>query len=109
LTNWSCQRLTLFTTNLIIAEIHRLTLFRAGLEAALRGLDRVESSPSVRLHFATARDHEEALRWLGRLAPRPVTCTDAVSFSVMTAAGCKHFLGFDGDFVAAGFQPWPGR
>src|SRR5690606_3909779 len=77
------QRLTLVTTNLVIAEIHRLTLFRAGLEPAMRALERMDASPSLNLHFPTARDHEEALRWLERLAPRSVTYTDAVSFAVM--------------------------
>lgn len=102
------QRLTLVTTNLVIAEIHRLTLFRAGLEPAMRALERIDASPSLNLYFPTARDHEEALRWLERLAPRSVTYTDAVSFAVMTAMKCKHVLGFDGDFVAAGFQLWRG-
>ncbi len=74
----------------------------------MRALERMDASPSLNLHFPTARDHEEALRWLERLAPRSVTYTDAVSFAVMTAMKCKHVLGFDGDFVAAGFQLWRG-
>lgn len=102
------RRLPLFTTNLIIAETHRLTLFRAGPEPASRALDRIDASPSTSVHFATARDHDAARRWLERLSPRPVTYTDAVSFAVMTAAKCKHVLGFDDDFVAAGFQLWSG-
>lgn len=100
--------LQLVTTNLVIAEIHRLMLFRAGLEPALRMLDRIGASPSTGIHFATASDHEEGRRWLERLAPRPVTYTDAVSFAVMSAARCKHVLGFDADFVAAGFELWRG-
>ena len=103
------QRLPLVTTNLIIAEIHRLTLFRAGLEPASRILDRIGASPSTSVHFATARDHEEARGWLERLSPRAITYTDAVSFAVMAGAKCKHVLGFDEDFVAAGFELWCGR
>ena len=60
------------------------------------------------VHFATARDYEEALRWLERLLPRPITYTDAVSFSVMAAAKCDHVLDFDNVFVAAGFRQWGG-
>ena len=97
------RRLPLLTTNLVIAETHRLTLFRAGLEAALRALDRIDASPSVTVVFPTADDHAAARRWLSRLAPRPITYTDAVSFAVMEGARCRHFLGFDGDFAAAGF------
>lgn len=103
------RRIPLITTNLVIAEIHRLTLFRAGLEAALKALDRIDASPSVTIHFAAARDHAEGRRWLERLAPRPITYTDAVSFAVMAAGECRHVLGFDGDFAAAGFELWHGR
>ena len=100
------RRIPLVTTNLIIAETHRLTLFRAGLAPALRALERIDASPSVTIHFATSGDHVAARRWLERLAPRPVTYTDAVSFAVMEATKCIHVLGFDEDFAAAGFELW---
>lgn len=102
------RRIPLVTTNLIIAETHRLTLFRAGLEPALRALDRIDASPSVTVRFATTGDHAEGRRWLERLAPRPITYTDAVSFAVMAAAKCTQVLGFDEDFAAAGFELWRG-
>ena len=88
----------------MIAESHRLALFRAGVAPALRALDRIDASPRVTVHFPTAADHEAARRWLERMAPRPVTYTDAVSFAVMEATACRHVLGFDRDFVAAGFM-----
>lgn len=100
------QRIPLVTTNLVVAEIHRLTLFRAGREPALRALERIDASPSVTVHFATGDDHSAGRRWLERLAPRPVTYTDAVSFAVMEATKCTHVLGFDQDFAAAGFELW---
>src|SRR5262245_19311831 len=81
------RRMRLVTTNLVLAEVHRLTLFRVGVEAAARGLDRIDESPSVAVHFATAEHHAAARRWLARLAPRPVTYADAVSFSVMESIG----------------------
>lgn len=102
------RRIPLLTTNLIIAEVHRLTLFRAGLQPALRALERLDASPSVTIHFATADDHTAARGWLERLAPRPVTYTDAVSFAVMEASRCREVLGFDDDFAAAGFTLWRG-
>ncbi len=102
------RRIRLLTTNLILAEVHRLTLFRAGVQATVRALDRIDASRSVTIHFATAEDHAAARRWLERLAPHPVTYTDAVSFAVMEAAGCRHVLGFDQDFAAAGFTLWRG-
>jgi uncharacterized protein len=100
------RRIALVTTNLIVAETYRLTLFRAGHEPALRALDRIDASSSVTVHFATSADHSSARRWLERLAPRPVTYTDAVSFAVMGVARCTHVLAFDRDFAAAGFELW---
>jgi predicted nucleic acid-binding protein len=100
------QRLPLVTTNLVVAEVQRLTLFRAGRDAASRFLERLDESPSVTIHFATAADHAAARAWLERLAPRPVTYTDAVSFAVMQATKCRYVLGFDDDFTAAGFELW---
>ena len=103
------RRIPLITTNLVVAETHRLTLFRVGLEPALRALDRIDASPAITVHFATADDHEQGRRWLERLSPRPITYTDAVSFAVMTAEKCTHALGFDRDFTAAGFDLWQGH
>ena len=102
------RRIPLLTTNLVLAETHRLTLFRAGIQPALRALERLDTSTSVTIHFATADDHAAARRWLERLAPRPITYTDAVSFAVMEACRCAHVVGFDQDFAAAGFALWRG-
>lgn len=85
-----------------------MTLFRAGFEPALRMLDRIDASPGVTVHYATAADHARGRQWLERLAPRRITCTDAVSFAIMTAMKCGHVLGFDEDFAAAGFELWRG-
>jgi len=102
------RRIPLLTSNLVIAETHRLTLFRAGVQPALRALERIDASPSVTIHFPTADDHAAARRWLERLAPRPATYTDAISFAVMEVKRCGHVLGFDQDFSAAGFTLWHG-
>jgi len=99
-------RIPLVTTNLVIAEVHRLTLFRVGVDAAMRALDRIDASPSVAVQHASREDHANAVRWLDQLAPTPVTYTDAVSFAVMRRVACSHVLGFDDDFVVAGFERW---
>jgi uncharacterized protein len=102
-------RITLITTNLVLAEVHRLTLFRAGVEPALRALDRIDASPRVTVKFPDAASHAAARRWLERLAPHPITYTDAISFAVMERAGCSEVLGFDSDFAIAGFTLWRPR
>ena len=104
------RRIPLATTDLVLAEVHRLTLFRAGVLPALRALDRIDQSPSVTVHFAAAEHHAAARRWLERLAPHPITYTDAVTFAVMEGLRCRHALAFDHDFTAADFELWrPGR
>jgi predicted nucleic acid-binding protein len=103
------RRITLLTTNLVIAEIHRLLLFRTGLQPARRTLQQIDASKRVTIYFPSVEDHGRARRWIDRMAPRPVTYTDAVSFAVMEAKRCRHVLGFDHDFVAAGFTLWRGR
>src|SRR3989442_10976265 len=61
------RRIPLVTTNLILAETYRLILFRSGVAAAFRALQRIDSSNSVVMHFASADDHPAARRWLERL------------------------------------------
>jgi predicted nucleic acid-binding protein len=99
-------RIPLVTTDLVLAELHRLTLFRAGYQAAYRALERIDSRSGVTIHFATPADHSIARDWLERLAPRPVSYTDAMSFAAIEATRCTHVLGFDEDFVVAGFELW---
>ena len=100
------RRIPLVTTSLIVAETHRLTLFRAGAQPGRRFLELIDASPGVTIQFPGAAEHAAARRWLERLGSRPVTYTDAVSFAVMDAMGCRNVLGFDGDFAAAGFTLW---
>jgi uncharacterized protein len=96
----------LLTTNLVLAEVHRLVLHRVGIRAATAILDRIEASKLVRIEFATAAHHRAARAWLARFADQRFTYTDAVSFAVMQASACRAVLGFDRDFVVAGFRRW---
>ncbi len=97
----------LLTTNLVVAEVQRLLLFRAGIRPALRALELIDSSNGVRVEFATAGHHLRALDWLYRLGDQRITYTDAVSFAVMEAMRCRAAMSFDHDFVVAGFELWP--
>src|SRR4029450_5415848 len=54
------RHLPLVTTDLVVAESHRLVLFRAGAAAARAFLDRVDRSPSLRLELATDERHARA-------------------------------------------------
>lgn len=100
------ERIPLLTTNLILAEIHRFLLFRAGIVPAFHALDRIEASSQVEIRFVTSTDHRTARAWLERLEGHEITYTDAVSFAVMEAEHCTAAISFDKDFSLAGFLRW---
>jgi hypothetical protein len=90
-------RVPLLTTNLVLTEVHRLTLVRAGVQPALRGLDLVDASPSP----------PRRPKGRTRLSPHPVTSAEGVGGPVGETARCRHVLGFGQDLARAGFTPRP--
>jgi predicted nucleic acid-binding protein len=100
------RRLHLFTTNLVVAEVHCFILFRAGIRPAAAVLDRINASRLVSIEFVSAAHHRAARAWLERLRDQVITYTDAVSFAVMDAARCGVAISFDHDFISAGFRLW---
>lgn len=102
----AADRILLITSNLVLAEVHRLLLFRAGPPAARRALDVIESSALLRIVFATKDHHDGARGWLARFADQEITYTDAASFAIMELSHCTAALSFDRDFVIAGFALW---
>ena len=102
------ERTPLVTTNLIVAEVHRQLLHRAGIAAAARALALMEAS-DLALEFVTADHHRNAREWLRRFDDQPLTYTDAVSFAVMAARRSRFVLGFDHHFELAGFELWRSR
>lgn len=103
------RKIPLLTTDLVLAEVHRLLLFRAGIKPAAAALDVIDRSPSVAVHFATASLHREARGWLARFHDQVISYTDATSFALMTSRKCKVAISFDRDFVLAGFSLWEGE
>jgi uncharacterized protein len=102
------EKVRLFTTNLVIAEIHRLILHRVGAEAAASALKMIEADARIMIVFANLSHHEAAKIWLAKFLNQKLTYTDSVSFAIMQEAGCNDFLSFDNHFLAAGFQRWTG-
>ena len=100
------SKVLLTTTNLVLAEVHRLILHRVGAAAAAMALDRIGSSGFTSIVFASGVHHSAAVAWLARLRSHRVTYTDAVGFAVIKDAGCAGFLSFDSDFLLAGFSAW---
>jgi predicted nucleic acid-binding protein len=102
----AARRVRLLTTQLVLAELHRLVLFRTGPRQAAAVLGKVDSSSLVRIEFVGREHHTAARDWLARLENHPVTYTDAVSFAVMNVQRCKRVMTFDSDFTTAGFERW---
>jgi len=100
------RNVLLTTTNLVLAEVHRLILHRVGAGAAAQALDRIESSARVSIVFASGAHHAAAKAWLARLVNHRVSYADAVGFAVIEDLRCAGFLSFDSDFLLAGFRPW---
>jgi predicted nucleic acid-binding protein len=100
------RNVPLTTTNLVLAEVHRLILHRVGVVAASQALDRIESSARVSIVFASGAHHAAARTWLANFTERRVTYADAVGFAVIKDVRCIGFLSFDSDFLLVGFRPW---
>jgi predicted nucleic acid-binding protein len=77
---------------------------RAGSRAAIAALEKIEASPLVRIEFANAKNHQSATNWLKKLSEHSISYTDAISFSIMEAAGCREVLSYNHHFRAAGFE-----
>ena len=101
------QKVPLLTTNLVVAEVQRLLLFRVGAHAARRFLALLSSAPLLTLSFPAEREHTRALAWLDRHPDQPISYTDAVSFAVMESSECRAVLSYDRHFDLAGFERWP--
>ena len=82
------NRTRLLTSNLVLAEVHRLLLFRAGARAAVTALDKITSSRAVKVVLANQEHHQHARAWLDKLDSQIITLTDAVSFAVIQTAKC---------------------
>jgi predicted nucleic acid-binding protein len=100
------EAVPLLTTNLVLAEVHRLLLFRAGPRAASTALAHVDDSALVEVTFPTVALHRAARAWLAKLRDQKISYADASSFAVMDAARCRVAMTFDRDFWLAGFEAW---
>lgn len=98
------QRVDLWTSNLVLAEVQRRVLHRVGIEAAYRALERISRIEHVSVEFATLEHHDKAMEWLRRFADQDFTYTDATSFAVMERLGLRTAFAFDPHFRQYGFQ-----
>lgn len=97
------RRIKLVTSQLVVAEVHRLLLFAAGISAAAIAVQKIFASPLTAIELATLEHHRGAMKWLAERDDQEISYTDAVSATVMEAVRCEVALSFDDDFTIAGF------
>jgi uncharacterized protein len=92
---------TLFTTNLILAEIHALLLARLGRGIAARFLDEIDGS-SITVIRVGVRDEQRAREIITQYADKDFSLTDAVTFAVMERLHITQAFVFDHHFAQFG-------
>ncbi len=97
----------LLTTELVLAELHALTLSRHGPAPALALLDRVGGSARIEVVAVDEGRREAALQILRARSGRPYSLADAVSFAVMRERRVTVAFTLDDDFAAEGFSILP--
>ena len=105
LTQLMRDRVPLVTTDAVIAELHGLTLGRLGPRIALDAVDRLLTSPRVRV--VGPGPVLDAVEFLRGRPDRPLSLTDALSFATMRDLGLTAALALDADFYAEGFAILP--
>jgi predicted nucleic acid-binding protein len=99
----------LLTSTLILAEVHRVLLLRAGIRPARLALERIFAARLLTVVYPTAKHDLAARGWLDHLSDRRVSYAGAMSFAIMEDARADVAFSFDDDFVAAGFRLWTCR
>ena len=103
----TAERVSLVTTNLVVAETHQLMLVRGLRRHGVEFLHRVRA-PGVLVIDSAARLEERAVaEWIDRFRDHDFSLCDAVSFVVMRERGIRQALTFDRHFAAAGFEMLP--
>lgn len=100
----SSLRARLVTTGHVLAEFHRLALYRSNRRAALEAARRIAATPRVELVHADEQDLTAGLAWIDRFTDQDFTLTDAISFAVMDRLDIGQAFAFDRDFAIAGFE-----
>jgi predicted nucleic acid-binding protein len=93
----------LHTTNFVVAETHALILARAGRDAALRALHRIDQSAQITIRIEEP-DERRARAILERYHDKSFSLTDATSFVVMDRLGINQAFTFDRHFLQYGFE-----
>lgn len=97
------------TTNLVVAEMHSLTVKHRGPQIALRLLEELRRDPTHEIRYVDRDLESEAVdRWIQHGGQAAADLTDIVSLEVMRKEGIQTALATDAVFRMAGFRVIPG-
>ena len=99
----------LVTTDLVVAELHALTLSRSRPAVALDLVDRLMRSSRIDVVDTGVDRIRSAVELLRDRPDRRYSLADAVSFVVMRDFGIEQAFTLDADFAAEGFGMLPGH
>jgi predicted nucleic acid-binding protein len=96
------------TSNLVLAELHAVTVRDRGTKAGCALLDAIYSDPAYRV-IAVDRDLESRAidNWLRKYVDTRFSLTDAVSFQIMKDERISKSFSIDHHFEVAGFTLVP--
>lgn len=96
----------LWTTTLVVAEVHALVVRSSDARGGRAFLDAVlDSGPSLTVTNVDVELAEAAItRWIRGFANQPFSLCDAISFEVMRRERIARALTFNRDFAVAGFE-----
>lgn len=102
------RRARLVTTNLVVAEMHILTVRQQGAEAGCALLDAIYADPLYTVVTTTRELESDATdRWLRPYRDHRFSLADAVSFEVMRRERISEALALDSHFEVAGYKLIP--
>jgi predicted nucleic acid-binding protein len=94
----------LVTTDYVLDETLTLTKARTSVEVALALLDRIESSPALRIEYITHDRFAAAKAFFRKHADHGYSFTDCTSFVLMQEMQIRDALTNDRHFAEAGFR-----
>ena len=101
------EAVPLLTTDAVVTEFHGLTLGRLGPAIALDAVDRLLTSPRLRITATGPGAIRLAVHFIRTRPDRRLSLVDALSFAAMRDLGLATALALDADFAAEGFATLP--
>jgi uncharacterized protein len=95
------------TTDYVLDETLTLLRSRRGLPDALKFIEKIRKSQSVRVFWVNEEIFEKALSIFGKTRDKSWSFTDCTSFALMKDLSINEAFTFDNHFIEAGLRKLP--